>query len=136
MQNQNTHEQSRVPILRGPRHYHIEFDSQALRNPDREEAFKWLESINKEWNELNDLGILQHDLTWKELHKMGIATKPIPFSICPDYKFDDKCDVDRDKTMFAVARHAGNLQKGVHVDSTYASTPSQKSTRLLMAIIV
>ena len=109
---------------------------QALRNPDREEAFKWLESINKEWNDLNDLGILQHDLTWKELNKMGITTKPIPFSICLDYKFDDKGEVDRYKTRFAVAGHSGNLQKGVHFDSTYASTPSQNSTRLLMAIMV
>jgi len=38
---------------------------------------------------LNDLGILQHDLTWNELHKMGITTKPMPFSICLDYKFAD-----------------------------------------------
>ena len=51
-------------------------------------------------------------------------------------KFDDKGDVDRYKTRFAVAGHAGNLQKGVHFDSTYASTPSQNSTRLLMAIMV
>ena len=110
--------------------------AQALRKPDREEAFKWLESINKEWNGLNDLGILKHDLTWKELNKMGITTKLIPFSIYLDYKFDDKGGVDRYKARFAVAGHAENSQKGVHFDSTYASTPSQNSTRLLMAIMV
>ena len=110
--------------------------SKALRQEDIEEAFKWLQSINKEWNGLCELGVLKHDLTRSELRQMGIEMNPINFSICLTYKFDDTGAINRYKSRFAIAGHAGNLQKGIHYEKTYASTPSQNSTRLLQAIMV
>ena len=110
--------------------------SEALRNCDREEAFKWLASINKEWDGLNDMGVLKHDLTKEDLIEMGITTNPIPFSICLDYKFNDTGQIDRYKTRFALAGHPGNMQKGVHYDKTYAATPNQQSARILQAIMI
>ena len=109
---------------------------QAITQEDREEAFKWLESINKEWNGLCDLGVLKHDLTRDELRQMGIRTNPIDFGICLTYKFSDIGEINRYKTRFAIAGHPGNLQKGIHYDKTYASTPNQNSTKLLQAIMV
>ena len=110
--------------------------SKALRQDDREEAFKWLESINTEWNGLCQLQVLKHDLTREELKQMGIDSNPIDFSICLTYKFSDTGEINRYKTRFAIAGHPGNLQKGIHYDKTYASTPNQNSSRLLLAIMV
>ena len=68
--------------------------------------------------------------------EMGITTNPIPFSICLTYKHDKDGNIDRYKSRFALAGHSGNMQKGVHFDKTYASTPIQHTCKMLQAIMV
>ena len=108
----------------------------ALRNEDREEAFKWLESINTEWNGLCELEVLDHNFTRSDLEEAGVTTKPIPFSVCLKYKYDEKGNINRYKTRLALAGHPGNMQKGIHFDRTYASTPVQHSTKILQELMV
>lgn len=108
----------------------------ALRDENREEAYRWLESINKEWDGLCELGVIEHGFSRKQLRDMGITTNPIPFSICLTYKYDKTGKVDRFKTRMALAGHRGNMQRGVHFDRTYASTPNQHTSKILQAIMV
>ena len=108
----------------------------ALRHEDTAEAYKWLESINKEWDGLLELGVFEHDCTIEDLRSKGIYTTPCPFSICLTYKYDQNGEIDRYKTRFALAGHSGNLQKGVHFDKTYSATPNQHTSRLLQALMV
>jgi hypothetical protein len=110
--------------------------TKALRSEDRAEAFKWLESINSEWDGLCKLGVLDHNYTSKQLREAGITTKPIPFSVSLKYKFDEQGEVSRYKTRMALAGHRGNMQPGVHFDRTYSSTPVQHSTKILQALMV
>lgn len=110
--------------------------SKALWQFNRAEAQKWLESILKEWNGLDDLGVFEHGFTYADLRARGIHTTPIPLSQALDYKFDKNGDISRYKTRLPLAGHAGNMQKGVHFKETYAPTPSQNSSRLLQALMV
>ena len=110
--------------------------TKALRSEDRAEAFKWLESINSEWDGLCKLGVLDHNYTSKQLREAGITTKPIPFSVSLKYKFDEQGEVSRYKTRMALAGHRGNMQPGVHFDRTHSSTPVQHSTKILQALMV
>lgn len=108
----------------------------ALRHEDTAEAYKWLESINKEWDGLQELGVFEHDCTLEDLRSKGIYTSPCPFSICLTYKYDQHGNIDRYKTRFALAGHSGNLQKGIHFDKTFSATPNQHTSRLLQALMV
>ena len=108
----------------------------ALRDENREEAYKWLESINKEWDGLCELGVIEHGFSRRQLRDMGITTNPIPFSICLTYKYDKEGKIDRYKTRMALAGHRGNMQRGVHFDKTYASTPNQHTSKIMQAIMV
>lgn len=110
--------------------------ARALRDENREEAYKWLESINKEWDGLCELGVVEHGYSRRQLRDMGITTNPIPFSICLTYKYDKEGNIDRYKTRMALAGHRGNMQKGVHFEKTYASTPNQHTSKILQAIMV
>ena len=67
---------------------------------------------------------------------MGITTNPIPLSICLTYKYDKEGNIERYKTRMALAGHRGNMQKGVHYEKTYASTPNQHTSKILQAIMV
>jgi site-specific DNA-cytosine methylase len=108
----------------------------AIRDENREEAFKWLESINQEWDGLTKLGVLDHNYTRKQLQHMGVYTNPIPFSVCLTYKYDEDGNINRYKTRLALAGHKGNMQQGVHFDRTYSSTPIMHSTKILQALMV
>lgn len=110
--------------------------SKALHHENIVEAYKWLESIDKEWDGLNDLEVFKHNYTRQQLRDEGITATPIPFSVCLDFKFDKEGRVDRYKTRFALAGHSGNVQKGVHFDKTFAATPREDSVRILQAIMV
>lgn len=110
--------------------------SQALRDDNRIEAMKWLESINKEWDGLCDMGVLEHAYTRQELIQMGITSSPVPFSVVLTYKYDQHGEIDRYKTRCALAGHRGNMQPGVHFDKTYSSTPVQHTSKILQAIMV
>lgn len=108
----------------------------AIRDENREEAFKWLDSINQEWDGLCKLGVLDHNYTRQQLKDHGITTNPIPFSVCLTYKFDENGQINRYKTRLALAGHRGNMQQGIHFDRTYSSTPNQHSTKILQALMV
>jgi hypothetical protein len=108
----------------------------ALRHEDTKEAYKWLDSINKEWDGLCELGVFEHNCTRRKLRQAGIHTDPVPFSICLTYKYDKHGNIDRYKTRFALAGHSGNLQKGIHFDKTFSSTPNQHTSRILQAMMV
>ena len=54
--------------------------AKALRDEDRAEAHKWLDSIHAEWDGLCELGVLDHNYTADQLRENGITTKPIPLS--------------------------------------------------------
>lgn len=110
--------------------------SKALRDENRTEAYKWLISINKEWNGLTEMGVLDHGYTRQELLKMGITSNPIPFSICFTYKYDKHGDISRYKTRMALAGHRGNMIPGVHFDKTYSSTPVQHTSKIIQALMV
>ena len=108
----------------------------ALRDENRTEAYKWLDSINSEWQGLNELGVVEHGFTWQQLREYGIHTNPIPFSVCLTYKFNKEGEVDRYKTRMALAGHGGNMQRGIHYDKTYSSTPRQHTCKGLQAMMV
>ena len=110
--------------------------SKALRDENRDEAFKWLESINKEFDGLCEMGVIEHNYTYQQLRENGIDTHPIPFSVCLTYKYDKAGEIDRYKTRMALAGHRGNMQPGVHFDRTYSSTPVQYSSKILQALMV
>jgi len=112
--------------------------AKALRNENVDEAYKWLESLKKEFGGLDKLGVFVHDYTRQQLYDedIGKADSPIPMSIVLSYKYDEYGEVNRYKSRAALAGHSGNMQKGVHFDKTYASTPDQFSSRILQAIMV
>ena len=110
--------------------------AKALRDENRTEAFKWLDSINQEFDGLCELGVVEHGFSRRQLREMGITTNPIPFSICLTYKYDKDGSIDRYKSRFALAGHKGNMQQGIHFDKTYSSTPIQHTTKILQAIMV
>ena len=110
--------------------------SKALRDEDLTEAFKWLESINKEWDGLTELGVLDHGYTRQQLIDLGITNTPIPFSVCLTYKYDKEGNVERYKTRMALAGHRGNMQHGIHFNQTYSSTPVQHTSKILQALMV
>ena len=62
--------------------------SKALRDENRDDAFKWLESINKEFDGLCEMGVIEHNYTYQQLRENGIDTHPMPFSVCLTYKYD------------------------------------------------
>ena len=82
--------------------------AKALRDESRNEAFKWLDSINQEFDGLCELGVVEHGSSRRQLREMGIATNHIPFSICLTYKYDKDGSIDRYKSRFALAGHKGN----------------------------
>ena len=110
--------------------------SKALRMEDMDEAMKWLEAINKEWDGLQKLGVFDHNFTRAQLKENGITTNPIPLVEVNTYKFDDKGNVDKFKHRKPLAGHPGNMQKGVHYDKSFAPTPTQHSSRVLLAVMV
>ncbi len=110
--------------------------AKAIRDEDVGEAYKWLESINKEWNGLTDMGVLDHGYTRQQLIAQGVRNNPIPFSVCLTYKFDMEGEIDRYKSRMALAGHRGNMQQGIHFDKTYSSTPVQHSSKILQALMV
>ena len=110
--------------------------SKALWMENRDEAQKWLESILKEWNGLEDLGVFEHNFTRAELRERGITSNPIPLTQALDYKYAKDGSVDKYKTRFPLAGHPGNMEKGIHYSESYAPTPSQNSSRLLMALMI
>ena len=75
--------------------------------------------------------MFEHNCTRGKLRQAGIHTDLVPFSICLTYKYDKHGNVDRYKTRFALAGHSGNLQKGIHFDKTFSSTPNQHTSRIL-----
>ena len=79
--------------------------SKALRDENRDEAFKWLESINKEFDGLCEMGVIEHNYTYQQLRENGIDTHPIPSSVCLAYKYDKAGEIDRYKTPMALAGH-------------------------------
>ena len=50
------------------------------------EAQKWLESILKDWNGLDGVGVFENGFTYADLRARGIQTTPIPLSQALDYK--------------------------------------------------
>ena len=108
-------------------------------------AQKWVESIEKEWQGLNNItrddpstgkGVFEHNLTRNMLFERGIDKTPIPLSVGLTYKFNAKGEVARYKTRMAVAGHSGHMKKGIDYDKTYASTPTHHSCRILQATMV
>lgn len=110
--------------------------TKALRDADLTEAFKWLDSINAEWEGLSELGVLEHGYTRAQLHQEGITSNPIPFSVCLTYKYDKDGNINRYKTRMALAGHPGNMKQGIHYDKTYSSTPIQHTIKVMQAIMV
>ena len=53
--------------------------SKALRMEDMDEAMKWLEAINKEWDGLQKLGVFDHNFTRAQLaHLTNSMRKSLP----------------------------------------------------------
>ena len=86
-----------------------------LWQSNRGEAQKWQESILKEWNRLDDLGVFEHGpgpgVHLRRSKGTGVHTTPIPLSQALDYKFDKNSDINRYKTRLpiAIAGHPGNM---------------------------
>jgi site-specific DNA-cytosine methylase len=117
----------------------------AIRDEDAATAAKWVESIETEWNGLNNIprddpsagkGVFEHNMTKAMLREKGITKNPIPLSVCLTYKFDSSGEVTKFKTRMAVAGHSGHMKKGIDYDKTYASTPTHHSCRVMQATMV
>jgi hypothetical protein len=111
---------------------------EAMTTLSEEESTQWAKSFYKEFDGLVKLGVFEHDLTRADLVSRGIvnANNPIPMSVVLCFKYDKDGNIDRYKTRMALAGHKGNMQKGVHFDKTYASTPDTHATRMLQAMVV
>ena len=109
---------------------------QALYQENREEAYEWLNSVLKEWNGLDELGVFEHNFTRQELRDRGVTSTPVPLTEALEYKFGKDGKIDRRKTRYPLSGHPGNMQKNVHYKETFAPTPSQNSSRLLVALMV
>ena len=82
---------------------------------------------------ISSLNLLDVPTTLKE---KGILTNPIPLVDVNTYKFDAEGKIDKYKHRKPLAGHPGNMQKGVHYDKSFAPTPTQHSSRLLMAVMI
>ena len=106
----------------------------ALEHPKHSK--QWSESMDEEINGLTKMGVLDHGYTQKDLHNMGITSRPIPLGLYHTHKTDKAGAVNRLKTRAAVQGHKGNMQKGVHYTDTFAPTPSEDTTRFLCCLTV
>lgn len=106
---------------------------EALNHDTR--AIQWLESILDEWLGLEEMGVLSHGYTLAEVRAMGVSTDPVPLTVVLDHKFDSDGVLDRLKARICLRGTPRYMQKGVHFDETFASTPNANTMRILMALM-
>jgi hypothetical protein len=102
---------------------------------------EWATSCDEEINGLIKMGVLDHNgeaggWTLNQLNSMGIKSKPVPIGLYHTHKVNKEGEIIRRKTRAALQGHPGNMQKGIHFNETFASTPSEDSQRFLTCLTV
>ena len=102
----------------------------------RSDWIAWETALKSELKSFDDLGVIAHGLTLKELRAMGYDQTPVPLIVVTDAKYDASGGWQKRKIRICAQGHGGNVQRGVHYFNTFAAAPNTATTRTLQALSV
>ena len=102
----------------------------------RSDWIAWETALKSELKSFDDLGVIAHGLTLKELRAMGYDQTPVPLIVVADAKYDASGGWQKRKIRICAQGHGGNVQRGVHYFNTFAAAPNTTTTRTLQALSV
>jgi len=107
--------------------------TEAMNRTDKD---LWITALFKELDALDELGVLSHDHTMKEVRGVGITASAVPMQLLFDVKYHPDGSLDKYKVRNVVNGHKGYMRRGEHFFNTFSASPSCKTTRLLQAITI
>jgi len=107
--------------------------TEAMARSDKE---LWKTALIKELDALDELGVLSHDHTMKEVRGHGILTSAVPMQLLFDVKYHPDGSLDKYKVRNVVNGHKGYMRRGEHFFNTFSASPSCKTTRLMQALTI
>ena len=94
----------------------------------------YIDAWDAEIKTLEEMKAVSHGHTMAQLAELGIKGKPIPSTMLGTKKYDTEGNFTKAKGRWVVQGTKRNVQKGVHYEETFASTPTAATTRIVQAL--